>query len=150
MNNKELIEEIAERINSMRERNAYYYLRENGELVTHEAFADSYAIAAELAKYYQPKLPEGSVTIPEVIYEDMKHYNSISTTSKLIEKAYKQAIKEFAEKFKEICRNKKLRIDYSSIAHSFANFDSGCEIGLDCLCEDIDALLKEVGVDLCE
>lgn len=55
------------------------------------------SIAEALYNVGYRKVNEGSIVIPEVFYEDLKHYNSISTTSKLVEKARKETAKEFAE-----------------------------------------------------
>ena len=108
MNDREKqIEEMAEHINNMRERNAHYYAKKNDKIVTLEAFADSYAIAEELIKYYQPKLPEGSVVISKEEYEsvqklftyDKPMLDRIDNFSKEIkDQARKQAVKELIEK----------------------------------------------------
>ena len=129
MNEKQkLVEEIAERINSMRERNAYYYLRENGELVTHEAFADSYAIAAELAKYYQPRLPKGSVVLTEEEYTNyMVDY---------------MGVREIKDRVSKDTARKILKWILETFGESWAKIDEVYDI--------CDYISKQHEVDLCE
>ena len=52
---------------------------------------NQYAHAKKILEY----LTENAVVLPKVIYEDMKHYNSIFTTSKLIKQARKEMAQEF-------------------------------------------------------
>lgn len=69
---KKQIEEMAEDINSMSERNAHYYEKENDKLVQREAFADCKAIAEELVKKGWVKIPEDAVVLTKEEWENYK------------------------------------------------------------------------------
>lgn len=132
---KIVIEEMAERINNMQERNAHYYAEENGKLITREAFADSYAIAEELTKYYQPKIPEDSAVISkEELLDIANEYDKMAMfhleRQRELDQARKQAIKDFIQ----------------AINKEYELFDDVDEIFFSCLRKDIKRIANEMGV----
>lgn len=82
MTNREMIEQMMEDINSMSERNAHYYEKENDKLVQREAFADCKAIAEELVREGWVKIPEDAVVLTK------EEYNDYINLKELLDKGY--------------------------------------------------------------
>lgn len=99
-----VIEEMANIINEMPERNAHYYVKENGRAVQKEAFADCTAIATALVNAGYCKVNDDDVVLSKEEYKKLKKYKQDWLND---EKMHLQAELEETE-FELACANRLL------------------------------------------